>query len=127
MQHRTVAGEPDADRALLFGLVLIVVGVAFLFDRLAFVDLELRFWPFILIVLGAVKLLTASRPGRVSRSLRPGVWLLFIGLWLLVNENHLFGLDYETSWPLMIIGGGLMIVWRAFEGPGACACSRQEP
>ncbi len=43
-------------------------------------------------------------------------------------EMHLFGLDYGTSWPLMVVGAGLLIVWRAYDGPhGAATDQRLEP
>ena len=125
--------ERDGGRSmvhLMTGLVLIVVGIAFMVDRITILDIEGRWWPFILLVLGAVKFVAPSASRRGIGSRRPGAWLLFIGLWGLVNEFYLFGLDYATSWPLMIVGVGIMIVWRAFEGPHVCAPAasrRQEP
>ncbi len=122
-------GQPTT-RHLMTGLVLIVVGIAFMVDRITILDVEGRWWPFIPLAVGAVTFLVPSASGRGAGSRRPGAWLLFIGCWGLVNEFHLFGLDYGTSWPLMIVGVGLMIVWRAFEGPHVCARAavrRQEP
>lgn len=122
-------GQPTTGH-LMTGLVLIVVGIAFMVDRITILDVEGRWWPFILLAIGAVKFLAPSASGRGTGSRRPGAWLLFIGCWGLVNEFHLFGLDYGTSWPLMIVGAGIMIVWRAFEGPHVCARAgvrRQEP
>ncbi len=120
-------GQP---RHLMMGLVLIVVGIALMLDRITILDIDGRWWPFILLGLGAVKFIAVPASGRGAGSRRPGAWLMFIGLWGLVNEFHLLGLDYATSWPLMIVGVGVMIVWRAFEGPHVCAradARRQEP
>lgn len=129
MTHRDERDDGCAGGSLFVGVVLMIVGAAFLVEQVTHHGVDGRFWPFILLALGAVKFATASRSARVPRSRRPGAWLLFIGVWGLVNEFHLLGLDYSTSWPLMIIGSGLMIVWRAFEGPdaGACVRARQEP
>jgi hypothetical protein len=107
---------------LLFGLALIAVGSALLIDRLTPLSFDGRFWPLILLVLGGVKLAWPSGEGD-RRSRRPGAWLMFIGLWGLVNEFHLLGLEYGTSWPLMIVGVGIMVIWRALEGPDIC-CQR---
>ena|SRR5512134_672905 len=120
-------GQPTM-KQLMAGLVLILVGIALMVDRITILDVEGGWWPFILLTIGAVKFFAPSASGSGSR--RPGAWLLFIGVWGLVNEFHLFGLDYGTSWPLMIVGVGVMIVWRAFEGPHVCARAavrRQEP
>lgn len=33
----------------------------------------------------------------------------------MVSEFQLFGLDYSISWPLLVIGAGINMVWRSFE------------
>lgn len=120
---RQAPGGPG-DRRFLFGMALMLIGVAFLLDRFAIVDVTGDYWPFILIFLGLVRLLFPSRSGQVVRSRRPGVLLLLIGLWGLVSEFHVWGFEYETSWPLLIVIWGLMLVWRSFEGPDRCARPR---
>jgi hypothetical protein len=112
---------------IVAGIVVIVVGLAMLADRTGFNGLHLsgRYWPLILIALGLVKL--AGAPGRDGRhrSSRPGAWLVFVGFWGLVSEFHAFGFDYGNSWPLLVIGAGLGIVWRAFEKPAGCGPVRE--
>ena len=39
-------------------------------------------------------------------------WMIGLGAWMLVSQTHLFGLSYHTSWPILIILSGLMIVIR---------------
>jgi uncharacterized membrane protein HdeD (DUF308 family) len=112
--------RPDGRAHLFFGVALIVFGVVMLVERLASIDFHVRDWPFFVIAFGIWKLIDPPASGRVSRSWRSGVWLLFVGGWGLVSELHLYGLDYDRSWPLMIVGAGLMLVWRSFEGPAAC-------
>jgi hypothetical protein len=116
--------NPDSDHrrngGLVFiGLVIILIGLALLGERTGFdgVHLSGHYWPLILIVLGAVKVLDPGRRGGRPRSRRGGVWLIYVGCWGLVNELHLFGFDYDTSWPLLIIGAGIIMVWRAFDNP----------
>ncbi len=105
-----------AERGLLFGLALMVVGTAFLLDRFGVVDVTGAYWPFILIFLGCARLLFPSRSG----SRRPGVLFIALGLWGLASEFHLLGLDYDTSWPLLIVIWGSMLVWRSLTGSRAC-------
>jgi len=96
---------------LATGLVLMLVGVLFLLDNLRLV--HFRFfsdaWPLILVVFGVVRMIDA--PERSS-----GLWLVAIGLWLLINENEIWGLTYHDSWPLLIVVAGLSMVWKALRG-----------
>ena len=64
--------------------------------------------------------------GRERGERRSGVWLIVVGLWGLVNEWRLFGLSYGTSWPLLVMASGAMMVWRSLEARTR-ATSRREP
>lgn len=116
---RSAAPEESDDRHLLFGLALILIGIAFLLDRFGVLDVSPRYWPFILVFLGLVRLVFPRRSRRAGRSRRPGVLLIALGSWGLASEFHVLGLTYETSWPLLIVIWGLMLVWKFFEGPPA--------
>jgi len=84
-----------------------------------------HFWPLILIVMGMARLADSGRNPDCRRSPLGGLWFIYIGLWGLISEYRLFGLDYRTSWPLLVIGAGAGIVWRALESPRPQA-NRQE-
>lgn len=127
--------EPGSTRGagghVIVGLGVMALGVLLLFDRNDWIDVRFpgNLWPFVLILLGLLRLTDtgARRNGRPQRR-GAGFWLLFVGCWGLVNEMHLFGLDYGTSWPLMVVGAGLLIVWRAYDGPhGPATDQRLEP
>ena len=62
---RRAAGDTGGQRAgLLFGLILVAVGVVFLLPLL-FPALDVgRFWPLILVAVGLVLVVAALRPGR---------------------------------------------------------------
>lgn len=101
------------------GLVILALGTLMLLDRHDVFGREaMRLFPgVVLIVLGAVRLVSGdcSRPGR--RTGFGGFWLVFIGAWLIANESHLMGLSYRDSWPILIIGAGVLIVLRELVGP----------
>lgn len=106
---------------LVAGLILIGVGTAFLLYNLGLIDFEIpwRWWPLILVAIGAGKLITAGDPDEV----RGGAWMVLVGGWLLLNFQGWFGLSWHDSWPLMIVAAGLMIAWSAWSGDGG-SCRR---
>jgi hypothetical protein len=108
---------------ILAGIAVMLAGLAMLADRTGLGGLHLsgRYWPLILIALGVLKLSGRTRGDGVRRPVRSGLWLVYVGLWALVSEFQLFGFDYGNSWPLLVIGAGVSIVWRAFDNPaGRC-------
>ena len=100
------------------GLVILALGTLMLLDRHdVFGRDAMRLFPgVVLIVLGAVRLVSGdcSRHGRGTGF--GGFWLVFIGAWLIANERHLMGLTYRDSWPILIIGAGVIIVLRELLG-----------
>jgi hypothetical protein len=112
----------QSDRGRVFaGLVIILAGLALLLDRSAIWEVRMsrHYWPLILVALGALRLLDPCCDDGRPRSPRAGAWLLYVGCWGLLNEFHLFGFSYRTSWPLLIVGAGVGMVWRAFDNfPG---------
>lgn len=121
--------EQDARRGRVFaGLIIIAVGLVMLSDRIRISGIHLsgRYWPFLLVAFGLVRWL--DRPIRENgrrRSRRAGAWFVYLGLWGFVNEFHVLGLDYDRSWPLLIVGAGIWMTWRAFD-PGSRPCQRIE-
>ena len=116
MEQRHDAPRGRTDRHLFFGVILIVFGALLLVDRVLPVEF-VHGWPVLLIALGVWKLIDPPRSGRVARSRRLGSWLLFIGCWGLLGSVHAFGMRYGAAWPVLVVGAGLMLVWRSFEGP----------
>src|SRR5262249_37857967 len=78
---------------VLFGLIMMTVGVLLLAERLGhmqLLDLS-RCWPLVLVLLGLNLIL---RP-QDDRRTRGGIWLISIGLWLEAIEYHWLGLTFN--------------------------------
>jgi LiaF transmembrane domain len=105
---------------VVFGLLIMLVGGLMLLDRLDWwgVRVNVPVWPWLLIVLGLVRLAGQSRDASgCTASRRTAMWLVFVGAWGLLNEYRLFGTHYGHSWPLLLIGAGVFVVWRALDPP----------
>lgn len=99
-------------RQLLWGLLLIGVGVAIFLDRLDLfeVDAVWHYWPLILVVIGINKMIGFP----TARHFSSGLWLVFLGVWLFANFENMFGLTFYTSWPILIIAWGMTLVIEPF-------------
>src|SRR5215469_8521371 len=112
---------PDADKGsispgLIFGLVIVAIGVLFLLDNFGFpVSMVWRYWPVALIAIGLAKLIDSREtPGRTW-----GAILMIIGLVLIADEIHLPFLNNVSLWnlwPLGLIAFGVIMLWNALEG-----------
>jgi hypothetical protein len=105
--------EPRARRSagrLVFGLIVLVVGVLLLAGNLGF-DVPRRvwtYWPLVLVGLGLIRLLWPGSPDER----RSGVGLLVAGIYCSISEWHLFGLHWGSAWPVFLIAAGLSMLLR---------------
>jgi hypothetical protein len=90
------------------GTMLILFGALMTLHNIDIVQWSItrHFWPFIPIGIGVTKMLAPARHGR-----REGIFLLFGGVWLLLNDLRI--LRYRESWPLLLTGWGISIAWDA--------------
>jgi len=96
--------------ALTGGIVMITLGVLFLLSKLEIADLHdviRRYWPVIIIIVGATKLFSRE-------TIWGGLWLIAVGGCLQISHLRLFGLTYRSSWPLLLIVLGAGMVLRTF-------------
>jgi hypothetical protein len=118
--------------AIVGGLILLALGAALLLDRSGLVQIDTRhlIGPLVLIVMGAAMTfertsLACVAPGRdesgdlrrrYRRGRMPGggLWLIGIGVWILISQNHIWGLGFDSSWPLFLVFMGLMMVIRGW-------------
>lgn len=113
---------PDSERRLspitprlILGLTLILIGIVFTLDQMGIIDDAwdlLRFWPALLIVAGASKILwPGSSTSRVT-----GLILLAVGAWLLLEQLDVLHISFWNYWPLLIVFIGLRIAWQGILG-----------
>ena len=112
MEHeQTTAKPPVPIDKVVFGLVLVVIGV------LAFgagIDLWevrhlVRLWPLILIVIGFAGEVEALRKRKGDGS----AFLLGAGVWMLFGTLHLYDLTVRSALPLGVIVVGLSTIVHA--------------
>lgn len=108
-------GHSGISRArVVFGLMVILVGSVLLLDRLDWggFHLNVPLWPCVLLLLGLARI--GERRASGCRGLSPSAaWLIFLAAWGFINEYRLWDFTYGTSWPLVIVGAGAIMVWRA--------------
>ncbi|PIL39277.1 LiaI-LiaF-like domain-containing protein [Massilia psychrophila] len=99
-------------KQLMWGLLLIGLGGAFLLDQMGVVEIvELwHYWPLILVVIGINKMIGYP----TAADFTSGLWTMFIGLWLFANFERAFGMTFWTSWPYLIIAWGVTLILKPF-------------
>ncbi|MFA6456265.1 MAG: DUF5668 domain-containing protein, partial [Bacteroidota bacterium] len=98
------------------GSLLILIGAVLLLHQLNIfylydlgIDSVWQLWPFILVVIGIGKLVDAPTVYHIGH----GIWWIFLGLWLYVSINHVYGLGFEETWPAMLIAWGVSMMWES--------------
>ncbi len=104
----------NAPSQLVLGALVIALGVLFLLDSLNIFSfrLALSFWPTVLILLGVVKLLDTRSPNGTLI----GWGLILFGALLTLNRFGIFTyFSWRQFWPLLLIGIGLSVVYKAMQ------------
>jgi predicted membrane protein len=100
---------------LMFGLLIILVGIVFTLDNLDIANVQayLRYWPAGLIAIGIAKLWQV-RQGYGSAV--GGVLFVIAGSWLLLDSLQLITASFLDFWPVLLIVAGSLIVWQGIRG-----------
>lgn len=117
--RRDLEPRPFHPGRVMAGVILLGLGVLMLLDRTTLLAGHAsRLIPgFVLILIGAVQMAGPRDCDRRGGPFR-GVWPILVGAWLIVNAVELWGLTYRTSWPLLIVAIGVLMVLRELF-PGA--------
>lgn len=95
---------------IFWGLILIILGVLFLFDQLGEIDfgeIVSTYWPVIFIVLGLSIL-----AGSGFRSAGPGLFFILFGAFFLLMRLEILHRSLWHYWPVFVIAAGLWILLR---------------
>lgn len=92
------------------GLILMGIGVVFLLGNMGYLDVRevFVFWPVILIIFGAVKIVESHDRGRTA-----GMFLVVIGFLFLLGSFGIIRMTFHELWPILLIGIGALMLWRA--------------
>jgi hypothetical protein len=95
-------------RQLMWGLVLVCVGVTIFLDQIDVIDVQgiWHYWPLLMVIFGINKMVGYP----TAKHFSSGLWMVFTGLWLFAVLEHLFGLTLHNSWPFFIIAGGVSMI-----------------
>ncbi len=100
---------------MVVGLFIMALGVLFLLDNMRIVDFGdvFRFWPLAPVALGAT--VVAQPRGEGNRLV--GGFLIVMGIWVLLFDFDLIPFSFWEVWPVVLIGGGAWLVYRAVAQP----------
>ena len=104
--------ENPVDRShVAFGVIIMALGLLFLMDQLEIVQQAVLglFWPGVLVAWGFTRIAWPSRPGREVG----GVWIALVGGLLMLDQLSIVRLG--ESWPLFVIIGGMLMIFRALD------------
>jgi len=97
-----------------FGLILIAIGVVLTLQQQGLITRGFwrDGWPWIIVFLAVVQLVTARSASRIGDAVSFGL----LGGWLLMVQSHWHGLTWRNSWPLALAAMGAGIVTHAIAG-----------
>jgi predicted membrane protein len=100
---------------LMFGLLIILIGIVFTLDNLNIADSRqyIRYWPAGLIAIGAAKLWQVKHG---YGSALGGVLFVIAGIWLLLDTLEIIVVSFVDFWPILLIVVGSVIVWQGIRG-----------
>jgi predicted membrane protein len=105
------AHRNDPAHGAIVGAIVCLVGVLFLLDHLGFISVDhlWRFWPLILMAVGAAHI---ADPARRTW----GGIVLLIGTVFLLDSLNIMHFHWAELWPIVIIVVGGMMIWNSIEG-----------
>lgn len=100
--------EQNWRKQLTWGIILTGVGAAFLLDRSGVTHMGTiwRYWPLLMVAAGIASLV----PPTNARLVRDGLLQIFFGAWFYCAFEHVWGLSFGNSWPLLLIMWGITLV-----------------
>lgn len=95
--------------ALLSGVGLVLIGLMLLLNQMGLIHNWFNFWAMVFFGAGMLNVVQSGRT-RVW-----GVVLLTVGALIQLNQLGLIHVRFDIYWPLLVIGAGLAMLWRAYQ------------
>lgn len=104
-------GLRSGSGGVVAGAVIVVVGLVLLMDNMGLMHAEhlWRYWPVILIAVGAGRMFECQRPA----ALVWGGMLCTVGALFLLDNLHIISFSFNMIWPLAVIGFGISMLMRS--------------
>lgn len=98
--------------AMTTGVVIIALGILFLFNNLGIMDARqvFRMWPVLLIIAGVLKIIQS----RSSSSWMIGAILIFLGTVMTLGRLGIIYFNWLLWWPVVLIIVGIALLSRAY-------------
>jgi predicted membrane protein len=102
------------------GMVLVLLGVAFILDNFGLIDAGRiwDYWPLILVVAGFGRL---THPRRLWPDRVWGVFLIALGAVFLLRNLGIVWISLHKIWPVVLVFFGIAMIWQAIGGRGSAA------
>jgi predicted membrane protein len=99
------------------GIVLILLGVAFILDNFGLIDAGRiwDYWPLFLVVAGFGRLMHPRRQGPDQLW---GLFLIALGAVFLARNLGIFWISFHRIWPVALVFLGVVMIWQAFSRGG---------
>jgi len=101
-------------KQLVWGLLMIAVGCAFLLERAGYIDFEVditrlwRYWPWLVVISGIIQIIPPTTP----QYLLSGLGGIFFAGWWYVSFNRIWGWGFGDTWPALIVACGVGLLLR---------------
>lgn len=101
-------------KQLVWGLLMIAVGCAFLLERAGYIDFEVditrlwRYWPWVFVISGITQIIPPTTP----QYLLSGLGSIFFAGWWYVSFNRIWGWGFGDTWPALIVAFGIGLLLR---------------
>lgn len=97
---------------ITWGIILIAVGAAWLLNNIGVLPLQnfWSYWPLLIVLYGIIRLFQSDTWEQRGHAF----WIVFVGAWLYISIQEIWGLGFRQSWPLLLVAWGISVLWRTF-------------
>jgi hypothetical protein len=106
MSNTTASKKHKSGDSFEFGVVLVGIGTVFLLAKFDILDVPQHWWTIAAIfcaTLGTIALLRAKNMADAIGA----IFQVLLGAWFYISFEHLWGFNFQNSWPFLLIGAGL--------------------